>query len=81
MEDENSVEKLAQRFAKYLRSSDVFRNINDMRNPFEILQDDYEVLERELYFFISENRDSVTYRVYVSIPDKRKFIEYSVCIM
>lgn len=70
---------VAYEFSKYLRRnmSDIFSYNKDI---YEIVQDEYEHLERHFYRFLSENKNNITLELYESI-NIRKLIEYSVCIM
>jgi hypothetical protein len=76
----NDIEELAKLFADYLNKSDIFYNRYDNRNIFEILQEDYDCLEREFYSFIKTYKNEISFLLYDSIKDKKKFIEYCVCI-
>ncbi len=76
----NDIEELAKLFADYLNKSGIFYNQYDNRNIFEILQEDYDCLEREFYTFIKTNKNDISFLLYESVKDKKKFIEYCVCI-
>jgi hypothetical protein len=76
-----NLEQFARDFAIYLKNRSFFFNKYDTRNVFEILQEDYEGVEREFFYFVNDNKNKILFALFDSIKDRKKFIEYCVCIM